>query len=133
MMEINDGAVFTKEDIENNKILSGFGYFMFFLPLIAGYRSSFSRFHANQSLILLLFYLAGGLIFNFIPKVGWILTAVYTLLFIVLSVIGFRSSYHGEAKKLPVIGKFNIIKKPIGILNNNYTYFKVVETEEECI
>lgn len=133
MMEVNDGAIFTKEDIEKNKVVSEFGYFMFFLPLIAGYKSPFGRFHANQSLILLLFYLAGGLMLNFIPKVGWILTAVYTLLFIILSVIGFRSSYHGEAKKLPVIGKLNIIKKPINILNNNYTYLVITEADEDCI
>ena len=43
-------------DIENNKIISGLSYLgiLFFLPLVAAPNSRFGKFHANQSLVLLI-------------------------------------------------------------------------------
>lgn len=45
---------YTPEDIEKNKTIAGLSYFLFFLPLIACPESGYAKFHANQSLILLI-------------------------------------------------------------------------------
>ena len=47
---------FDQMDIENNKIISGLSYLgiLFFLPLVAAPNSRFGKFHANQSLVLLI-------------------------------------------------------------------------------
>lgn len=113
--------VFSPEDVEKNKVISFLAYLIFFIPLIAAPDSKFARFHANQGLILLIFGFALGIIniilsaiLSFIPVVGWIIMLLLgiaiPILILVLVIMGIINALNGQAKPLPLIGKFTILK-----------------------
>jgi uncharacterized membrane protein len=102
--------MFTQEDIEKNKTMAGLAYLIFFLPLVAAPESKFGKFHANQGLILLIFGVVGSGILAIIPILGWILLPVFSIFTIVLGIMGLVNGFGGKAKRLPVIGGFDIIK-----------------------
>lgn len=104
-------AHYTKEDIEKNKVVAAIAYLIFFLPLLAAPDSKFGRFHANQGLVLLIVGMVGNLVLGMIPILGWILLPLYSLAIFVLAVLGLVNTLNGKAKKLPVIGKINLINK----------------------
>lgn len=101
---------YTPEDIEKNKTMAGLSYFLFFLPLVACPESKYAKFHANQSLLLLIAGIAGNVILSIIPIVGWILLPFFGIGVLVLSIMGLINGFGGKAKKLPLIGKFTILK-----------------------
>lgn len=101
--------IYTSEDIEKNKNMAGFSYFIFFLPLIACPDSKYARFHANQSLLLLITWIAGNILLRITP-LGWMLMPIYGVIILVFLVIGFINGFAGKVKKFPIIGKFTIIK-----------------------
>jgi uncharacterized membrane protein len=109
LMEDQTG-VFEQTDIDNNKTIAGLAYFIFFLPLLVSPQSKFARFHANQALLLLIVAIAGMIILGLIPVLGWILMPLYGLLIFILFVIGLINGFNGRAKRLPVFGKFDILK-----------------------
>ena len=98
------------EDIEKNKTMAGLSYFLFFLPLIACPESGYAKFHANQGLLLLIAGIAGCVILNIIPIIGWIFLPVYGVGVSILGIIGLVNGFGGKAKRLPLIGKFTILK-----------------------
>jgi uncharacterized membrane protein len=102
---------YPKEDIEKNKVVAAVAYLIFFLPLIAAPDSKFGRFHANQGLVLLIVGMVGNLVLGMIPILGWILLPLYSLAIFVLAVLGLVNTLNGKAKKLPIIGKINLINK----------------------
>lgn len=106
----NATPVFDPEDIEKNKVVSALAYLIFFLPLIVCPDSPFGKFHANQGLILLIVAFAGNVILNIIPVLGWILGVLFSLAILTLIILGLVNTLNGQAKELPVIGKFTIIK-----------------------
>ncbi len=124
------------QDAEKNKFFGILAYFpfLFLIPLFAAPDSKFSKFHANQGLLLTIVavilwviqkilnsiiikimyrniwnnpfsYAAGGGIATSI--VGLVVWAIIT----VLAIIGIVSANKGECKPLPLIGKFNLINK----------------------
>lgn len=103
------------QDAADNKWLALIGYIglLFLVPLLAAPNSKFARFHANQSLVL---WLAGIIlsiassIIVWIPIIGWLFTAVASVLPVVFMILGMINAYNGKAKELPVIGKFRILK-----------------------
>lgn len=101
---------YTAEDIEKGKIMAGLSYLLFFLPLIACPESKYARFHANQSLILLITGIAGNVILGIIPVIGWILLPFFGIGVFILGIMGLVNGFGGKAKKLPIIGKFTILK-----------------------
>ncbi|MDF2614996.1 MAG: hypothetical protein K0S71_2782 [Clostridia bacterium] len=101
---------FTPEDIEKNKVISGLAYLLFFLPLIACPDSKFGKFHANQALILVIVSIIGNVILGVIPVVGWILLPFYGIAMLILMILGLVNGLNGQAKELPIIGKYRIIK-----------------------
>lgn len=115
---------FDPQDIEKNKVVAGLSYLgiLFFLPLVACPDSKFGRFHANQSLILLLLSVAGGILFailNAIAAATWsiglvtvvsILSSIFYLVVGVGYLLGLILGCLGQAKELPLIGKISIIK-----------------------
>ena len=101
---------YDKEDVEKNKTMAGLAYLLFFLPLIICPDSAFGRFHANQGLILTIVAVVGNMILSAIFLIGWILLPVFNIFMLVLLVMGLMNGLNGKAKKLPVIGKFTIIK-----------------------
>lgn len=102
--------VYMQEDIENNKVMAGLSYFLFFLPLIVCPESGYAKFHANQSLLLLIAGVVGNVILGIIPVLGWMLMPVFGIGILILGIIGLINGFGGKAKPLPLIGRFSIIK-----------------------
>ena len=101
---------YTPEDIEKNKTMAGLAYFLFFLPLIVCPESIYAKFHANQALLLLIFAVVGNVILGIIPVIGWMLMPVFGLGVLFLIIMGLLNGLGGKAKRLPLIGKFDILK-----------------------
>lgn len=116
--KIND---FEPDDIEQNKVISGLAYIIFFLPLLVCPKSKFGKFHSNQSLLLLITGLIGNVIITILSS----FIAIYSVLFslviglislafgitiFVLFIIGLVNAFNGRAKELPIIGSFRILK-----------------------
>lgn len=112
---------FDMEDIEENKVMSGLSYILFFLPLLVCPNSKYGKFHANQSLVLLITAICGNIaisiltsIFTSISFALGLLTTFLGLIFgiiiLVFLIWGLVNAFNGKAKELPVIGKVKIIK-----------------------
>lgn len=101
---------FDAEDVEKNKTMAGLAYILFFLPLLCCPDSAYGKFHANQSVVLLLVSLAGHVVLSFIPFIGWALIAIFRLFVLVLFILGIINGLSGRGQTLPIIGQVNIIK-----------------------
>lgn len=97
-------------DVDKNKTMAILSYFIFFLPLITAKDSKFAKFHANQSLILLIISIAANVIGSLIPVVGGIIATVVGLGVLVLWIMGIINASNGEMKELPVIGTYKLLK-----------------------
>ena len=118
------------QDVKNNKAMGIPAYFIFFIPLLAAKESRFARYHANQGLILLIFYFGIGVIYSILSSIFivpllsggfglWgIFSLIFTLIYIVLAVLGILgivNAAQGKMKPMPVIGSlFKIIKEKRG-------------------
>jgi len=109
LMQEQTGA-FDQADIDSSKTMAGLAYLIFFLPLLVCPQSKYARFHANQALLLLIVSIAGTIILSFIPVLGWFLLPLFGLFIFVLFVMGLINGFNGKAKRLPVFGKFDILK-----------------------
>ena len=107
---MTEQIIYTPEDIEKNKTMAGLAYLLFFLPLIACPESGYAKFHANQSLVLLIVAIAGNVILGFIPIIGWRMLPFFSIGVLVLVIMGLVNGFGGKAKRLPLIGEFNILK-----------------------
>ena len=99
------------EDIAN---ISKFAYILFFLPLIKYKNNMFARFHANQSLVLLLSFLlcAGccvGLFFLSVP-VGIIISPIVLLIFLLFMIDGAVGAKNQQNNSVLFFGKIKLIK-----------------------
>ena len=101
---------FDLADIEKNKTMAGLAYLLFFLPLIVCPDSKYAKFHANQGLILLIVSIAGNVILGMIPVIGWVIMPFFGIGVLVLGIMGLINGFGGKAKRLPLIGKFDILK-----------------------
>lgn len=101
---------YNAEDIEKNKTIAGLAYIIFFLPLIVCSDSPYGRFHANQALLLFLVSIIGTTVLSIIPIIGWILLPFYGLGILILAVMGLVNGFQGKAKRLPLFGKYTILK-----------------------
>ncbi len=102
--------IYTPEDIEKGKTMAGLSYLLFFLPLIVCPESKYAKFHANQALLLLILGIAGNVILGIIPIIGWMLLPLFGLGVLALFIMGMVNGFGGKAKRLPLIGKFDILK-----------------------
>lgn len=102
--------IYTPEDIEKNKTMAGLAYLLFFLPLITCPESGYAKFHANQALLLWIAGIAGTVILGIIPIIGWMLIPVFGIGVLILGIMGLVNGFGGKAKRLPLIGKFDILK-----------------------
>lgn len=107
----NTTAEYSPEDIAKNKLMSIVAYLGVFclVPLFIAKDSPYARFHTNQGLLLFLFGLITS-VAGLIPYVGWIVAAAISIFNCLLMVVGILNVIKGEAKELPVIGKFRILK-----------------------
>jgi uncharacterized membrane protein len=109
------------QDVANNKIFAILAYFgiLFLIPLFAAKESPFARYHANQGLLLFITEIVIYIVLT-ILNVIFLLSGLYILatlvslivyvIILVLAILGIVNAVKGEAKELPVIGKFRIIK-----------------------
>ena len=104
-------ASFDPEDINKNKIFAILAYLgiLVLVPIFAAKDSKFAKFHANQGLLLFIAEIAGSVI-SIIPILGTLVSFVVSIACFALAIIGIINAAKGEAKELPVIGKYEILK-----------------------
>lgn len=84
---------------------------LFFVPLLGEEKNKPSvRFHANQQLNLLLYWVVVNVVLGVIPVIGWMLMPVAMIGGFALMVIGLINASQGTLKPLPLIGKIELIK-----------------------
>ena len=97
-----------KGSIDEGRIWAFLAYFLsiigFILVLALKKDNKFAMFHAKQSLVLFIVYIAGYVVLMFIPILGWIVMMFWWLIFLILSIIGIINALTGKEKNLPVIG-----------------------------
>ena len=101
-------------------ILAYFGILVI-VPILAAKDSKFAKFHANQGLVLcicsivlwvsftilsILFYKV-AFFFGFLINLLWYVVCLGILVLVVLGIV---NAAKGEAKELPLIGKYQILK-----------------------
>ncbi len=98
---------------DNTKILAIVGYIipvLFFIPLITEAKNNpFAKFHANQQLTLLIWYVIGNVVV-IIPVLGWIASPIMWVIGVVLAIIGIINAAGGTMKRLPIIGRYELLK-----------------------
>lgn len=111
------------KDVQDNKVMAILAYFgiLFLVPLIAAKESPFARFHTNQGILLCI----AGVVLNVVLYTLMIILALIHPIFMALAgiislvcgigllalmIIGIINAAKGEAKELPVIGKYKILK-----------------------
>jgi len=106
-------------DAGNEKLFAIVGYvipFLFFLPLVQDdlKGNAFSRFHANQQLILLGLWVGlwilNNVFFMVLYFVWFAIAPLLSLVLIVLAIVGIMNASKNEMKALPVVGSFTLLK-----------------------
>lgn len=127
-------AEFDPTDIRGNKGMAVLAYIglLVLIPIFAAKNSKFAKFHSSQGLNLCLFSIAYSIVYGIVWSIitavcystyalwalGGILTTVLgiintivSLAILALMILGIVNACQGKAKKLPVIGKFDILGK----------------------
>lgn len=108
-------------DIAENKLISILCYFgpLVLVAIFMMKNSRYARFHANQGLLLFIFEVAGAILVGIVgsalyySSVYFLATLLWTLFWIsivILLLLGITNAASGREKRLPVLGRFNIIK-----------------------
>ncbi len=111
---------FTKEEKEQGKISCIIGYFfvLFFVPLL-NKNNKYCRYHANQSICLLIFSLILGMLLSLFTMlfnalslniISIILKVFVSLIILVYLCLGIYNVINNKAKDLPLIGNIRFIK-----------------------
>lgn len=106
----DDNDVYDEDDVQKNKgyaILAYLGI-LFLVPLFAAKESKFARFHTNQGIILFICYVVAYFL-SYVPVIKYFAWIVEIALFI-LFLMGIINAAKGEAKDLPVVGKYRFLK-----------------------
>lgn len=119
-----DHLPFTNEDIQRNKVMAALSYLgaLVLIPVFFVHNSPYTRYHANQGLVLFigecLYVLlrkglsaignASFLLFGF--RIASFFLGALELLFFCVAVMGIIQVCSGQAKPLPIIGKIRILK-----------------------
>jgi len=110
---------FDSNDIEVNRKYASVAYLgvLFFVPLVMCPTSKLGRYCANQGLLVLLTYMALGLvrgILGWIPVVGFIVSIAANVANFAVFALSVYFTYltftGGEARELPGIGQIELIK-----------------------
>lgn len=100
-------------DASQHKALAILGYIipiLFFIPLVTDAKNSpFAKFHANQQLNLLIYWVAINVI-AIIPILGWLIYMVGIIAGFAFLIMGVMNAANERQKELPLIGKFSLIK-----------------------
>ncbi len=94
----------------DSKLWAFLAYFLsiigFVLVLALKKNDRFAMYHAKQSLVLFIVYLAGYIVLMFIPIIGWAIMTIWWIFGLVWAVMGIINAVTGKIKPLPIIGKF---------------------------
>lgn len=96
-------------DSQKLSILSYLGP-LFLIPLLLRKDDPFTRFHANQGLLLFLAWALVNLASDIVFGLGWLIQLVGTVFCLVCVVRGIRSVFQGRLDKLPLIGEIRLIR-----------------------
>lgn len=101
------GIQYTPEDVQENKVIAFLSYLglLVLIPLLAKKDSPFAQFHAKQGLVLLIAWVALGII-SWIPFIGWVIGIIGLIVLAVFGIMGIINALSGQAKELPLIGQF---------------------------
>ena len=110
---------FSKKDIEDGKLMGILSYIgiLCLIPYLTEKENEFVKYHAKQGLNLFLIEvicsaglsIIGGMLWLLIGLVALVSSCV-GLLALALSIMGIVNVCNGEAKELPIINKFKLIK-----------------------
>lgn len=111
---------YVEEEKEKGKIYSLIGYFwiLFFIPLLVK-ENKYCKYHANQALNLFIFSILGGMLVTLLSMgfdalslniVSLILKIIFSLIVLILFVIGILNVINNKAKDLPIVGGIKFIK-----------------------
>jgi uncharacterized membrane protein len=95
--------------LKKNKVIAALAYAIFFLSQIVDKDSEYGKFHANQGLLLLIVSLVGNAILT-ISMIDILLVPLLNIILRVLFIMGALNAYNGQAKELPMIGKYRLLK-----------------------
>lgn len=114
---------YESEDISNNRIFAVLGYLgiLLVVPIICAPESPFARFHASEAIDLLIFNVVYTIVAVVVTwlcfKVGQALGIIILGVFLILSIVsllfwimGISNAARGQAKEIPFIGKFKLLK-----------------------
>ena len=108
--------MYDMKDIEENKVFALFSYlgFLFIIPLIARPNSKYCKFHVNQGIILCIVNAIVGALSSALLNVELIamtyIISALDLIMLGFTVYGIYNAVTGNAKELPLIGKYRILK-----------------------
>lgn len=84
---------------------------LFFVPLLGDDKNKPAvRWHANQQLDLLLYWVVVNMVLPIIPILGWILIPFAYIFGLVLMIMGIINAQQPTLKRLPLIGKIELLK-----------------------
>ena len=131
----DDTLDYTKGDIKRNKGMAILAYLFVPIPLLFEKRSKFVKYHINQGFNLFICYIMHAVFYKVffkltvhevfcskngfeyrcgrydIPTIVKFPFLIIGLILIALTILGIVNVINGKAKQIPVIGKFNILKK----------------------
>lgn len=106
-------AQYDPADIQSSTLMSVLCYFsiLVFIPIFVAKDSAYTKFHANQGLILAIVAVISSVIMK-VLSFGIIefVCSIINIAVVVLSVIGIINAVNGKAKELPLIGSIKILK-----------------------
>lgn len=109
--ETDHTSLFDPEDIRRTRILAALCYvsvLFVIVGLLIEPNSKFIRYHINQSFVLYIFGIICAVV-AIVPFLGWIAAAIGSIACLVFVIMGIVHATRGEAKDLPLIGKYNIV------------------------
>ena len=122
-MENRPYTQYDPRDIQETKSVAWLSYLgvFFLIPMFVYKNSPYTRFHLNQGIVLCILEVAGAIalailraVLMWIPVIGWILIGLISFVFgvavLVLTIMGIVNTVTGKAVPLPVIGQITIYR-----------------------
>jgi uncharacterized membrane protein len=110
------------QDIAANKTMAILAYIgiLVLIPIFAVQNSPYTRFHANQGLLLFICEAILGILWMIVARAFlfvWGLLTFFSIIFwlisiglLLLAILGIVNAVNGKAKELPLIGKIRLLK-----------------------
>lgn len=115
----DDTKSFKTKDIEEGKAMGILSYIgiLALIPYLSEKNNKYVMYHAKQGMNLFIIELILGVALGFISTILWrlwfitnLIDTLFGLAVLALSIIGIVNVCNGEAKELPVVNQFKIIK-----------------------